>query len=203
MIRKIGVIYQDLNSLGFLRGLKDRLKCDAELIPPPTAIGKTQRLPRKQAKLAWRYFRNKCVDLVVRFTDADGDRWPDVQRKELDVIPPEAQSIWICGIAVDNPEEWLSLDVAYLAEVLGIPKEELRDRVQCADRIKRAIGRQARTSDEGKSDVVARIVRDAPTEVFRRWLQDDALRTFYTDCRAAAARAVCDTPNELEAPSDA
>lgn len=202
MIRKIGVIYQDLNSLGFLRGLRDRLKCEADLILPPAAIGKTQRLPRKYAKLAWLYYQKKGVDLVVRFTDADGSRWQDVKRKELDVVPPDCRDIWICAIAVNNPEEWLCLDVDYLSRALQIPNEELQNPQHRVGRVKRAV-KDAQTSNKRQSDVVARIVRDAPTQVFRQWLQNDALRTFYSDCRAAAARADCETPNELEATPDA
>lgn len=202
MILKIGIIYQDLNSLGFLRGLKDRLKCDAELIPPPTAMGKPRQLPRRSANAAWQYFQKKGVDLVVRFTDADGQPWQEVKRKELDVVPHEGQSIWICAIAVNNPEEWLCLDEGYLAEVLGVPKEELRDPVQRADRVKSAI-KAAEPAVEDRSEIVARIVRRAPQKVFRRWLEDNALRTFYTDCRNAAKRADCETPDELEAPSHA
>ena len=201
MITRIGVIYQDANSLGFLRGLRDRLQCRAEFIPPPTAIGKTKRLPRRQAKRAWSYFRKKEADLVVRFTDADGDRWQDVQRGELQDAPSEAESLWVCGVAVNNPEEWLYLDRAHLAAVLEVPLEELDDPEHRTPRIKAALARLT-SPEEGKSDVVARIVRDAPREVFRRWLLDDALRRFYTDRRAAAAASVCDTPNELEASED-
>lgn len=202
MITKIGVIYQDLNSLGFLRGLRDRLKCEAEFIDPPVPIGNVRVLPRRKAKDAWRYFQKRGVDLVVRFTDADQDRWQDIRRKELERIPTEARSVWICGVAVSNPEDWLCLDVDYLVKILQRPREELVDATKRTGAIKHAITSMQHHT-EGLSDVVARIVRDAPPKVFRRWLQDEALRTFYSDCRDAAKRAECETPNELEAPSDA
>jgi len=197
LIEKIGVIYQDAISLGFLRGLRDRLGCKAEFVLPTTAIGQTRQMPSKEAKYAWDYFRKKGVHLVVRFTDADRHRWQDVQRKELGVIPSEARALWICGVAVNNPEEWMCQDPSYLAHALDVPLEELRSRRDRAGRLKDAFA-QARQPDEGQSDTVARIVRDAPTEVFRRWLGDDSLRAFYQECRAAAARADCDTPNELD-----
>jgi len=202
LIRKIGVIYQDRNSLGFLRGLRDRLKCEAELIEPPTVIGKTRQLPRRQARLAWMYFQQHGVDLIVRFTDADGNRWAQVRRDELKVFPDSAHSICVCAVAVENVEDWLALDVEYIAELLHLTPSELRDPVHRSGRIKRALSRQ-RASAEGQSDITARIVSDAPRDVFRRWLEDSALRRFYEDCRAAATRVDCETPNELDNPKDA
>lgn len=202
MITKIGVIYQDRNSFEFLLGLQNRLGCVAELIPSPTPIGKPRVLPRRQASSAWQYFRAHGVDLVVRFTDADRNRWQDVFRSESDVIPEQATEMWICGIAVNNVEECMALDIPHLATTLGIAQEELADPVHRTDRIKRSLAR-LRKADEGSSDVVARIVREAPRAVFRKWLEDVALRRFYSDCRAAAARADCPTPNELDDVDDA
>ena len=187
-----------MNSRGFLLGVKDRLRCDAELIDPPAAIGAPRVLPRKLAKWAWQYFQKHGADLVVRLTDADGERWQDVQRSELDAIPEQAREMWVCGVAVDNVEDWLHLDVVYLAKKFELIQEELEDVSHRTGRIKRAIG-EARKSGEGGGDVVAQFVRDAPPAVFRRWLNNDALRAFYSDCRSAATRAECETPNELGA----
>ena len=107
MIRTIGVIYQDRNSLGFLEGVRRRLNCEARLVDPPAGIGNTRDLPRKQARLAWAHFQKNRVDLVVRLTDADRTRWQDVRRDELHRVPSGASSVWICGVAVENLEEWL------------------------------------------------------------------------------------------------
>ncbi|MCH8967421.1 MAG: hypothetical protein IID43_07055 [Planctomycetes bacterium] len=197
MIHKIGVIYQDPNSLGFLSGLHDRLKCEAELVEPPTPIGKQRVLTRRNAKLAWLYFQNQGVDLVVRFTDADKRAWQDVQRWDMSHVPGDASSMWICGVAANCPEDWLCLDVPYLAERLGRQTSELDDASTRVGVIKSALA--SMTPAAGKASVlVAQIVREAPTEVFRRWLEDEALRRFYSDCRAAAARKSCETPNELD-----
>ena len=199
MTTKIGVIYQDPISKGFLRGLQDRLNCDAEFIEAPVAIGKIRQMTRKGAKWAWKYFFDKNgVELIVRFTDADQHRWQEIRRRELGAFPPEAESILICGVAVNNPEEWLCLDAKYLAEALGLSPADLQDKRQRTDRIKGGIARLARRDCVGTSDVVARIVREVPTDVFRRWLQDDSLKTFYQDCRSAALRLGCEkVPNEL------
>ncbi len=199
MITKIGIIYQDGNSIGFLRGLHDRLRCKAEFIAPPAAIGKSQLLTSKQAKSAWAHFQKKGVELIVRFTDADRRRWQEIQRTELSRFPDETKEMVVCGIAVECVEDWLCLDDQYASRELGIPREELADSEHRTGRVKRALVR-LRDSSEGASNVMQRLVCGAPTEVFRRWLDDKALRTFYSDCRAAAAKADCETPNELETP---
>ena len=139
MIEKIGVIYQDANSLGFLKGLQSRLNCDAELISPPAPIGISQTLTRKQARNAWLYFCKKGVDLIVRFTDADTDRWQDIRRSELEVFPDEANATTVCGVAVDNTENWLALDPSYIAQALDIPEHELMNSAQQTGRIKSAL----------------------------------------------------------------
>ena len=197
MIQRIGVIYQDRISFGFLRGICGRLGCEAKLVEQPAAIGRTRLMLRLTAKSAWRYFKERGVDLVIRFTDADRNRWQDVHREELKRSPVDARSTWVCGVAVECPEDWMCIVPAYLAESLGIPESELADSKNRIDRIKKAIGAN-RKGDEDTSDVAARIVRKAPHDVFRQWLKDDALRKFYQDCRNAAAKADCDTPNELE-----
>ena len=198
MINRIGVIYQDRNSFGFLDGLRQRLNCAAQLIAAPAAIGTSRQLTRKQAKQTWQYFQKKGVELVVRLTDADQQRWQEVRRSEEEVFPAEARSMYICGVAVNNTEDWLCLDTHHLAALLAIAPSELADVVHRTDRVKHALSRARRENvDEGLSDMVARIVRDAPSSVFRRWLRDDALQRFYSDCRLAATAADCGTPNEL------
>jgi hypothetical protein len=199
LIRKIGLIYQDGNSLGFMRGMQARLNCDAEIISPPTAVGKSRNLTPRQAKDAWLEFQKQGVDLVVRFTDADEDRWQDVRRRELDVLADHFPEMLICGVAVENTEHWLCLDRPYLCECIEIDVADLGDLQHRTARIKNAIRRSLR-GDDKLADVVERIVRNAPRQVFRRWLtSDDSLREFYRDCRAAAIRAGCeDAPNELE-----
>lgn len=198
MIERIGLIYQDAISFGFLKGIKTRLNCPADLISPPTQVGKSQHLTRKQARNAWNYFQGKGVHLVIRFTDADQDRWQQIQRQEVATFPEEARALVVCGVAVNSPEDWLAIDRPYIAGELDIPESELAESARRIDRIKQAITRK-RSHDERTSDVVARIVSQAPRDVFCRWLREDpALHSFYDECRAAALRANCDVPNELD-----
>lgn len=193
MIRKIGVIYQDAISRGFLEGLCERLQCKAELIEPPAAIGITRDLPRRSARLAWEHFRSQGVDLVVRFTDADGDRWQDVRRSETVRIPSEAAPVWLCGVAVNCVEDWLAADVDHAAQRFEIPLEELRNSHNRAGMMKGALAATPTESPRGRS---RKFVAEAPPGVFRRWLAVESLRAFYDDCRAAASRAGCETHNE-------
>lgn len=198
MIEKIGIICQDAYSKGFLAGLQRRLECNAELVEPPGSVGKNRNITRTNAKLAWAYFRRQGTDLVVRFTDADRARWQNIRRDECGVFPEGSQGLMVCGVAVENVEDWLVLDADYMAGVLGVPAQELQDPEQRSDKVKKALKAIARP-DESSSDVVARVVAEVPPDVFRRsWLANDSLKLFYRDCRAAAARDDCPVPNELE-----
>ena len=196
MIRTIGGVYQDATSFGFLKGLQARLGCSADIIPPIAPMGRTRHLTRRQARIAWEYFAKKGADVIVRLTDADRTPWREVVQREEEAFPAEAKPLLICAAAVENIEDWLALDLPHLAKALSIDLNELADPAHRTGRIKRGLA-MARSANEGKSDVVARLISQAPQDVFRRWLQDESLRRFYQDCRAAAAQHDCPVPNEL------
>jgi hypothetical protein len=198
MINRIGVLCQDRISFGFLLGIKRRLQCDAELVEPSTGgIAKSTTMTRRQAKLALADLRHRGADLIVRFTDSDRNRWQEIARNEERVFV-DAGSTFVCGVAVNNVEEWLALDQSYLASVLSVDVRSLEVESQRTDIIKGALKRM-RNPDQPQSEVSAQIVQQAPPEVFRSWLRsDDSLRRFYQTCRAAALRDSCDVPNELD-----
>lgn len=199
MIQRIGVLCQDRISFGFLEGLKRRLKCGAELIEPTTgSLAKSTMMTTRQARLAWAALHKNGIELLVRFTDADEHRWQEVARHELNVFPPASSSLIVVGVATRNVEEWLAADLDYLSSFLNIDRVSLESDPNRSDAIKGAIAR-SRSPDEPESAVVIRLVEGAPANVFRAWLQNDSLRRFYADCRAAALRDTCETPNELEA----
>lgn len=196
MIRKIGVICEDARSRGFLIGLRDRLDCRAELVesPFPSPTHLTRKTAKKQADSL-----QKCgVDLLVRFVDADGRRWQDVEREERSLFPDTYREMLVCGVAVENVENWLALDAEYLASSLHLDPNESQGTALVTGRVKKAIAVQAH-DPVAKSEVVARVVRECPDPVFANWLKKDkALRAFYDACRQAANRASCETPNELD-----
>jgi len=199
MIQRIGVIYQDVYSRGFLEGLKLRLACHAELVPTQGNVGRSKHMKRRNARNACLFLLGKNVDVIIRFTDADGADWQDVKRRELDVFPASVREILVIGVALNNPEEWLALTPDYLAAKLGIDARALRNDPDKSSVIKCAIDVQCRTPD-GLSDVagfVARLLADAPSPVFRMWLREDSFKRFYQECRGIASRFECDTRNEL------
>jgi hypothetical protein len=201
VIRRIGIICQDANSLGFLLGLQQRLECVADWIEPETVVGKSTTMPRAHARNAALYFQKKGVDLIVRFTDADAAPWQQVQRHELASFPDDIRPIVVCGVAVNNTEQWLALNPVHITETLNINKVDFAS-ASPDDRtglIKKAILRR-RTSLQPAHHVVEGLVAGAPADVFRSWLKADAsLRRFYQDCRAKAAEHRCEVPNELDA----
>jgi hypothetical protein len=155
-------------------------------------------MSRTQAKLAAAYFERLGVELIIRFTDADANRWQEIRHLELGAFPDRFASMVVCGVAVENVEQWLGLDRGYIGEALGIPGAARLGRQELTGAIKSAIAR-GRSPDEPVWEVTARVVGNAPGEVFRAWLRADAaLHDFYRDCRAAALRGNCPVPNELE-----
>lgn len=194
-ITRIGAIYQDVYAKGFLEGLKERLGCTAELIPPPGHVGKTRNMTRKQARNAWMYLQNRA-DIVVRLTDADGLRWQDVNHGEQEAFPEATKSVLVCGTAVNNTEDWLALDTGRLAKELGVEKADIQASPERSSVIKAAVVR-SRRDDESVANVVKRLVQNAPPSVFKRWLQEPSLNDFYCECRRIATSMQCDTPNEL------
>jgi hypothetical protein len=198
VIEKIGLLYQDSNSLGFLLGVRRRLSCHAQFIDPPGAIAKSTTMTRRQSRLAWEFFQRQSVDLVLRFTDADGNKWQDIRRAELESFPEGARAILVCGVAVENVEQILAIDAAFVEQRLGIESFSSIPRHEQTDSIKAALIRM-RSNDEPASAVVEKLVAEAPSEVFRRWLTDsESFGRFYSDVRAAALRSGCSVPNELD-----
>ncbi len=199
MIRRIGIVCQDRNSFGFLQGLQRRLNCQAELIEPETgALGKSTTMTRRQGTIAARELQRRNVDLIVRFTDADGQACNDLRRHERAMFPESLGAILVVGVAVENTEQWLCLDRNYIGNALGIPNVAALSLEQLTGVIKSAIER-ARLPEEPVSEVTARLVAQASSEVFRHWLNaDKALRDLYQECRLAALRADCEVPNELD-----
>lgn len=195
MIEKIGVIYQDPTSLGVLLGIRDRLGCTAELIPPKPSIGAPRLLPSRQIKKAVKYFLSQRVDLIVRFTDADGQGYQDTERTEVQRVPEQYREIWVEGVAVENVEDLLCRSRNNLAEVLGIQVSELECAMTAGGRVKHLIA-ELFGAGEKTSEAVRRFVRELPEAAFRRWLQDSSFRRFYDACRRAAALQDCEVRSE-------
>lgn len=182
MIQKIGIIVQGPNDEGFLLGLRDRLGCHAEFVGSRNR-GKNKISVRRDARKNWLFFQQKNVDLVIRLTDSDADRWQDVKREETRSFPEEMRSLLVCGVAEGTVEMWMSLDRSYLEQQLGIAESEVISREHIVGRIKSALRRHR--SGLPYDQVVSNLVRQAP---FKEWLKNPSLRAFYEDCKNAALR---------------
>lgn len=113
--------------------------------------------------------------------------WLDFQHKGVDLIIRFTDA---------DVARWQDVRRHYLADQLEIPEAELRTSKALDALIKSRLLR-IQGAEENRSDVVARLVAGASVQVFRKWLENEALRTFYDDCRAAAASAGCPVNNEL------
>jgi hypothetical protein len=196
VINRIGVLCQDRNSFGFLLGIARRLNCQATLIEPATgSLAKSTFMSQRQARIAVADLQRKAVDLIVRFTDADTNPWQEVKRHEEQSFPGFSRPILVCGVAVDNVEHWLALDLSYISSSLNLPNLASVPREELTGIVKHAIAQQGAPA----SEIVASIVTNAPADVFHSWLNaDPSLRRFYQECRAAAIRSNCQVPNELD-----
>ena len=144
--------------------------------------------------------------MIVRLTDADVHRWQDVRRGEQETfegvrggqraLDGVTGIPLVCGVAVRNTERWLNLMQRYLAEKLDIPLAVFVASKDCTGLIKNALKRVQRL-DQNASDVVAEIVKEAPTSAFQAMLKHKSFRRFYSDCRAEALKANCEVSNEL------
>lgn len=185
MIQRIGIIVQGPNDRGFLLGIRDRLGCHAELVGSRNR-GKNKISVRRDARANWLFFQQQNVGLVVRLTDSDADRWQNVKREEIKSFPEEMRSLLVCGVAEGAVEIWMSLDRSYLEQQLGIAESEVMSREHIVGRIKSALRRHR--SGLPYDQVVSNLVRQAPSEVFKKWLEHPSLRDFYENCKNAALR---------------
>lgn len=183
MIRRIGLIHQGPNDLGFVRGLRSRLGCGADVIPAKER-GRQKFSVWKHIKSNLKFFEAQGVDIIVRLTDCNGDAWQEVKRRELEKFPVESKSRLVCGVTNRAIELWLGIDRNYLESELGIPRDEALNSAQMIGRIKNAI--TSKLDGRDYSRWVEHFVQRAPADVFQNWLTVDSLRDFYSDCRNMA-----------------
>ena len=196
MIERVLVVGQGPNDLGFLKGLAQLLKCEAEpherLSDGSEARQRGQLTRGKQdAKFIWD--RRGNVDLVVRLTDGDTDRPQDTSREELKRWPPDASSLLVCGVCDRDVEHWMCLDLDYAAEKLSFDKRKLPTKRD--DRSGFIKSRIRKLGGPDYQDFVTRFVANAPPATIRRWLHNPAFSHFHDQCRAAARRQNCPAQN--------
>jgi hypothetical protein len=199
MIRKVLVVGQGPNDVGFLRGIRDRLKCEAELIDYRSVPLLRQRgsyTRRTDARLIWSEAQRLGVDLVVRLTDGDITQPAQVAQDEIERFPVGARERLVCGVCNRDIEHWICLDPRYCAKEFGFDVADLpEERAARSGFIKNRITKMVSTGSS-YDEVVATYVLRAPTETLKQWLSDPAFARFYDDCRRAALREECSVETE-------
>ncbi|MBI4579934.1 MAG: hypothetical protein HY718_09550 [Planctomycetes bacterium] len=201
MIRKIILVGQGPNDIGFLEGLRDRLGCDAELLDytdRPVLRQRGTYTRRKDADLIWREFQAAGGDLLIRLTDGDTHSTKTVINTEIRRYPAEAEGLLVCGVCDRDVEHWMGLDRGYLCEYLDcLPTDVPNERQDFTRFVKSRLERIA-GDDRDFRGAVAAFVRRASRSTMKAWLEHPSFATFYDDCRQAAIRDDCPVPNERD-----
>ncbi|MEP0842832.1 MAG: hypothetical protein HRF43_08980 [Phycisphaerae bacterium] len=199
MIRKVVLVVQGENEIGFLEGLRDRLRCDAELVhylqDHPELRLRSQYTRRQDAKEIFRVHRS--ADLIVRLTDGDTDQPQNTYQEEVDRWPEESRPLLVCGVCDRDIEHWICIDTDYASRQLGFPADQLpADRVDRSGFIKRRID-EVRGS-QTRRQFLSGFVQRAPSMTVRRWLGNRTFAHFYEQCRDKAQQAGCHVENLRE-----
>lgn len=196
MIQQILIVAQGPNDVGFLRGLRDRLGCAAQLVDYTSGDKllrqRGQFTRKKDAQLICSNYSH--IDLIVRLTDGDIKQPQKVKREEQSRWPTEAQDILAFGVCDRDIEHWMCLDLDYAEKELEFDRAQLpNNREQKSSFIKNRIDK--RRGNQDYTAFVADFVINAPPATVRRWLDNPAFSDFYDQCRAAAQRHDCEVKN--------
>jgi hypothetical protein len=197
VIVEVVLVAQGENDIGFLEGLRERLRCGANAIHylsgHPELRQRSHHTRTCDAKDICERFRN--ADLIVRLTDGDANRPQDACREELERWPSHARPKLVCGVCDRDVEHWICLDPDYAARRLHFAPDQLpKERKDRSGFIKHRID-EARGS-QARKDFVAGFVRDAQVATMRRWLANPAFGTFYSECVRAAKLQDCEVNDE-------
>jgi hypothetical protein len=190
---------QGPNDIGFVRGLKQRLHCPAELVDYERVSALRRRgtfVRKRDAREIVRHHCRQGADLLVRITDGDQNRPQEVSRREQKAFQ-ELESRVIVGVCDRDIEHWLAIDTGYIAEKLDFNQKELpEDRQGRTGFLKKRINAHCRLTRLEPSEFIEAYVRDTPPVTFRRWLKNHSFGPFYDACVAAAARDDCEVNDE-------
>ncbi len=203
MIRKVILLAQGPNDVGFVRGLQRRLGCQAEMIDFTSDPGlrlRGQTMTARDVKRTLRKLHEESGDLLVRLTDADESRAARVAQREKERFEQHGEERVVVGVCDPDVEAWITADLAYAAEILDFERGKVpKDRVGRSGFIKSRIAGKARELSLTETDFVEQFIAQVPSEVMRRWLSTHsgkAFRRFYDECVAAAQRAACPVQDE-------
>lgn len=193
---KIGYYVQGDMDEAVVRGLARRWCSGAELVAGRFR-GKMGLSLRREIERSLIDLKDdkECKFLVV-LTDADGNRWQDVKRRESGKVPEQCRHLTLFGVADRNIECWLATDRGALAGALGCRPEDIPTD-DPSGFVKRRFGLSGRTPKEAGMKRVSDYVAGAS---LKPWIDGSpSFQSFYDDARALAQRAECPSfPNERE-----
>lgn len=185
MIERVAVVWQGPNDIGFIMGVRDRLKCAAQL-HKARRRGNKFLARREASKIVKELMFGLRFDLIIRLTDSDDDDWRDVKNQEVQKWPDDVRAQLVCGVAQGSVELWMTTARDYLEDKLGIPADERIAPAVLVRRFKNALRASAPAGNY--DELVRKFVTEAPKHVIKTWLSNPSFRDFYVQCRDAATR---------------
>lgn len=203
MIRKVILLAQGPNDVGFVRGLQRRLGCQAEMIDAKGDPGlrlRGQTMTARDVKRTITKLHKEGGDLLVRLTDADKRPPQEILKAEKGRFVEQGEQRVVVGVCDPDVEAWITADLDYAARILDFKLQEVpKDRVGRSGFIKSRIEQKAMERSLTETDFVEQFIIEVPSEVMKRWLSPHsgkAFRRFYDECVAAAQRADCPVQDE-------
>ena len=191
---RIGYAVQGSTDRAFLYGLKERWCEDAEMVEGAFRGSTGLSLRRELAKICDDLFGRGC-DVIVFLSDSDVDDWRDIQRREVSKLPDSIRPFAVYGMADRNIECWLCADPHYIAQETGWEAGDFS-----VDDPKGAFESAMHVSrDDKQESKIAALVRNAPTDVLKHWLQHSrSFEDFYDQLWAVSRQRECDLANLRE-----
>ena len=199
---KIGYYVQGDTDEAVVWGLAKRWCPDAELVKGPFRGSTRDSLKRElRIALSMDLKDDKGCDILVFLTDADANPWRDVKRRESKKIPDDCQHLTLFGVAEENIECWLAIDLGALARELECQEKDIpKNNPSKSNFIKRRFGL---TDRDTKQDAKARICDYVAQASLKVWIEkknsfSDSFEDFYEQARDLAEQNECSIPNERE-----
>lgn len=194
---KIGYYVQGDADEAVVWGLAKRWCPNAELEEGRFRGSSKESFRREIANSLMDLKSDKRCDIIVVLTDADANRWRDVKEREWAKIPADCQHLTLFGVAEENIECWLAIDLGALALELECQKKDIpKNNPSKSNFIKRRFGL---TDRDTKQDAKARICDYVAQAPLRTWIRDSkSFEDFYEDARDLAAQNECSIRDERE-----
>jgi hypothetical protein len=194
---KIGYYVQGSMDEAFVWGLAKRWCPDAGLAEGKFRGSSKESFWREIRKALLDLRDDKHCDILVVLTDADGNPWREVRRREASRVPETCQHLCVFGVADRNIECWLASDRGQMARYLTCAVEDIPTE-DPSGFLQGKFGASER--DEMRREAKER-VRDFVAVVnMKPWINNsESFADFYDESRRLATQRNCAIPNERDA----